>query len=136
MLQTRRGLRPIKSLTTTRDDNAIAEAIPAPEHIPWLETGDAANRAYLKARKDAFNSGSRRNKSLQAAAQAWNRNDVKAAKAFSRKGQHENELMREAHRQAAKCLYEDRNRDASQGKELYVDLHGKLSSTFISIQSY
>lgn len=64
------------------------------------------------------------------AAQAWNRNDARAAKALSLRGQAENEAMRKCHREAARQLYEERNKhllnagldDASE--ELYVDLHG------------
>ena len=58
------------------------------------------------------------------AAQAWNRSDSRAAKALSLRGQSENNLMREAHREAARILYEDRNKDSEGSKELYVDLHG------------
>lgn len=58
------------------------------------------------------------------AAQAWNRNDARAAKALSLRGQSENDLMRKAHREAAKELYEERNRSTSSGSEVYVDLHG------------
>jgi hypothetical protein len=35
--------------------------------------------------------------------------------------------MREAHREAARILYEDRNRGSDDAVELYVDLHGKLT---------
>ncbi|TKX23620.1 hypothetical protein C1H76_4132 [Elsinoe australis] len=124
MLQTRRGLRPVKSFTGSRETSAAAQAIPPPEHIPWLETGVEANRAYLKARAEAFKHGSLRNKFLQGAAQAWNRNDTRGAKVLSGKGQTENQLMKEAHREAARILYEERNKNQSSGKELYVDLHG------------
>jgi hypothetical protein len=44
--------------------------------------------------------------------------------------------MREAHREAARILYEDRNRDSDDAVELYVDLHGTLTpftSPFLSI---
>lgn len=58
------------------------------------------------------------------AAQAWNRNDARAAKALSLRGQSENELMRKAHREAARVLYEERNKDGSSPQEIYVDLHG------------
>jgi DNA-nicking Smr family endonuclease len=63
------------------------------------------------------------------AAQAWNRNDARAAKALSLRGQAENEAMRKAHREAAKALYEERNKHLStrpidDDDELYVDLHG------------
>jgi DNA-nicking Smr family endonuclease len=58
------------------------------------------------------------------AAQAWNRNDARAAKALSLRGQSENDLMRKAHREAARELYEERNKNSSQNCELYVDLHG------------
>lgn len=58
------------------------------------------------------------------AAQAWNRNDARAAKALSLRGQSENDLMRKAHREAARLLYEERNRDSSSTQEVYVDLHG------------
>lgn len=61
---------------------------------------------------------------MNSAAQAWNRNDVRAAKALSLRGQSENELMREAHREAAKHLFEQRNTSAAAGSETYVDLHG------------
>jgi hypothetical protein len=62
------------------------------------------------------------------AAQAWNRSDSRAAKALSLRGQSENNLMREAHREAARILYEERNKDTDSSIELYVDLHGKCSN--------
>ena len=58
------------------------------------------------------------------AAQAWNRNDARAAKALSLRGQSENDLMRKAHREAARLLYEQRNKDSSASSEVYIDLHG------------
>lgn len=62
----------------------------------------------------------------RSAAQAWNRNDSRAAKALSLRGQSENNLMREAHREAARILYEGRNKDKGpNAKQLFVDLHGK-----------
>lgn len=128
--------------------------IPAPENVPWLATGDAVNKLYLKARNEAFKHGGLRNKFLQrydylamkspvqgrplltstpySAAQAYNRHDSRAAKALSLRGQTENSLMREAHREAARILYEERNKDLgpnSQNKEIYVDLHGKPTLT-------
>ncbi|KAL2262810.1 hypothetical protein VTK26DRAFT_9392 [Humicola hyalothermophila] len=106
------------------ENSAAAQAIPAPKHIPWLETGERANKAYLKARQEAIKHGGLRNKFLQSAAQAWNRNDVRAAKALSLRGQSENDLMRKAHREAARLLYEERNKDRASCPELYVDLHG------------
>ncbi|KAK5019175.1 hypothetical protein LTR39_000544 [Cryomyces antarcticus] len=120
----RRGLKSSKSYTGSRENSAAAQAIPAPEHVPWLETGDNTNKAYLRARSEAFKHGGLRNKFLQSAAQAWNRNDSRGAKALSLRGQNENNLMREAHREAARCLYEERNKNAATSKELYVDLHG------------
>jgi hypothetical protein len=36
--------------------------------------------------------------------------------------------MREAHREAARILYEERNKDTDSSTELYVDLHGKFLS--------
>ncbi|KAG9782491.1 hypothetical protein KCU95_g10358, partial [Aureobasidium melanogenum] len=121
-IQSRRGLRPGKS-TGSRENSAAAMAIAAPEHIPWLETGDSANKAYLKARAEAFRHGGLRNKFLQSAATAWNRNDARGAKALSLRGHNENLAMKEAHREAARCLYEERNKGNGIG-ELYVDLHG------------
>ncbi|KAM0297371.1 hypothetical protein ACHAPM_009497 [Fusarium culmorum] len=106
------------------ENSPAAQAIPSPKHVPWLETGERANKAYLKARQEALKHGGLRNKFLQSAAQAWNRNDARAAKALSLRGQSENDLMRKAHREAARELYEERNKDNSQGLELYVDLHG------------
>lgn len=62
---------------------------------------------------------------VYSAAQAWNRNDARAAKALSLRGQSENDLMRKAHREAARELYEDRNKHVSAAHaEIYVDLHG------------
>ena len=65
------------------------------------------------------------------AAQAWNRNDARAAKALSLRGQSENDLMRKAHREAARALYDERNAHARAAAdppdpraEAYVDLHG------------
>lgn len=37
--------------------------------------------------------------------------------------------MRGAHREAARILYEERNKDAEDSQELYVDLHGMLFHT-------
>lgn len=53
--------------TTGRDgeNSPAALAIPSPKHIPWLETGEHANKAYLKARQDAIKHGGLRNKFLQ-----------------------------------------------------------------------
>ncbi|KAI1082886.1 hypothetical protein F5B20DRAFT_530746 [Whalleya microplaca] len=106
------------------ENSAAAQAIPMPKHIPWLETGDRANKGYLKARQEAIKHGGLRNKFLQSAAQAWNRNDARAAKALSLRGQSENDLMRKAHREAARELYEERNKYNASGAEIYVDLHG------------
>ena len=47
------------------ENSAAALAIPSPKHIPWLETGDRANKAYLKARQEAIKHGGLRNKFLQ-----------------------------------------------------------------------
>jgi hypothetical protein len=123
-VQLRKDLQ--KTRGFNRDNGAASLAIPAPEHIPWLATGDSANKAYLKARAEAIKHGGLRNKFLQSAAQAYNRNDSRAAKALSLRGQSENNLMREAHREAARILYEERNKDVgANARELYVDLHGK-----------
>ena len=131
-----------------RGRNATADTIPAPEHIQWMETGSEINAAYLKTRQEAFKHGALRNKFLQrysagktqvafnrtdeynySAAQAWNRNDCRAAKALSLRGQSENNLMKEAHREAARILYEGRNKDTGfSKKELFVDLHGMFHS--------
>ncbi|KAK7745277.1 hypothetical protein SLS53_002772 [Cytospora paraplurivora] len=106
------------------ENSAAAQAIPSPKHIPWLETGDSTNKAYLKARQEAIRHSALRNKFLQNAAQAWNRQDARQAKVFSLRGQSENDLMRKAHREAAEKLYEERNKNNSSSPEIYVDLHG------------
>ncbi|KAK0267102.1 hypothetical protein LTR91_014668 [Friedmanniomyces endolithicus] len=117
------------SASTTRENSAAAMAIPEPKNIPWLDTGSGANAAYMKARAEAFKHGGLRNKFLQSAAQAWNRNDARGAKALSLRGQNENGVMREKHREAARVLYEERNARLAAGggkgeREVYVDLHG------------
>ena len=47
------------------ENGPAAQAIPSPKHIPWLETGETCNRAYLKARQEAIKHGGLRNKFLQ-----------------------------------------------------------------------
>ena len=47
------------------ENSVAAQAIPPPQHVPWLETGEKANKAYLKARQDAIKHGGLRNKFLQ-----------------------------------------------------------------------
>lgn len=125
--QTRKGFQPKgRNFPGNRENSVAAQAIPPPEHIPWLETGDASNKTYLKHRAEAFKHGGLRNKYLQSAAQAYNRHDSRAAKALSLRGQAENNLMREAHRKAADILYEERNKQRGPNtQELYIDLHGK-----------
>ncbi|KAF1808963.1 hypothetical protein P152DRAFT_177593 [Eremomyces bilateralis CBS 781.70] len=119
-----------------KESSAAAMAIPPPEHIPWLETGDAVNKAYMKARTEAFKHGGLRNKFLQSASQAWARSDSRAAKALSLRGQNENNLMREAHKHAARILYEERNKNSrSSTREIYVDLHGLHPDEAISYLS-
>ncbi|KAF7181127.1 hypothetical protein CNMCM7691_000256 [Aspergillus felis] len=116
--------------TKSRENSAAAQSIPAPQNIPWLETGSRANQQYIKYRTEAIRHGTVRNKFLQSAAQAWNRNDARAAKALSLRGQAENEAMRKCHREAARQLYEERNKHHltagldESSEELYVDLHG------------
>lgn len=123
--QNRKNIKSPRNGLASKENSEAARNIPEPVHVPWLETGDGANKAYLKARQEAFKHGGLRNKFLQSAAQAWNRNDTRAAKALSLRGQSENNLMREAHREAARLLYEERNKDNGvNGGELYVDLHG------------
>ncbi|KAL8969361.1 MAG: hypothetical protein Q9183_002034, partial [Haloplaca sp. 2 TL-2023] len=120
----RKSIGKNKSFGATREANLAAASIPPPQHVPWLETGEKTNQAYMKARQEAFRHGAARNRFLQSAAQAWNRNDARAAKALSLRGQSENDLMRKAHREAAKLLYEERNKDSLASRETYIDLHG------------
>ncbi|KAL2397751.1 hypothetical protein ABEF93_004283 [Exophiala dermatitidis] len=114
--------------TYASSESAAARRIPEPQHIPWLETGARANQQYMKFRQEAIKHGSIRNKFLQSAAQAWNRNDARAAKALSLRGQAENDAMRKAHREAARALYDERNQHLSapmdENEEMYIDLHG------------
>lgn len=67
----RKLLKHFKSFVGTRENSAAAQAIPAPQHIPWLETGEKSNQAYLKARAEAFKHGSLRNKFLQRYVTSW-----------------------------------------------------------------
>ncbi|OAL70587.1 hypothetical protein A7D00_4915 [Trichophyton violaceum] len=118
---------------TTREISAEAQAIPSPKHIPWLETGVEWTQPYLKYRVDAITHGNVRNKFLQSAAQAWNRNDARAAKALSLRGQAENDAMRRCHREAARLLFEEgRKRIADNDDEFYVDLHGLVPTEAIA----
>lgn len=61
----RKGLTKRGSYTKSRENSPAANAIPAPQHVPWLDTGVKANQAYMKARQDAFKHGGLRNKFLQ-----------------------------------------------------------------------
>ncbi len=64
--QDRKLGRNVSSTSVRNGENsAAAQAIPNPRHIPWLETGDDANKAYLKARQEAIKHGGLRNKFLQ-----------------------------------------------------------------------
>ena len=54
-----------KARTLGGSENAVTQRIPAPQHIPWLETGAHANQQYLKFRQEAIKHGSIRNKFLQ-----------------------------------------------------------------------
>ena len=54
-----------KGAANSRENSAAAQAIRSPQHIPWLETGDRSNKAYLRARQDAIKHGGLRNKFLQ-----------------------------------------------------------------------
>lgn len=51
--------------TRNGENSAAALAIPSPKNIPWLETGERANKAYLKSRQEAIKHGGLRNKFLQ-----------------------------------------------------------------------
>jgi len=48
-----------------RENSAAAMSIPAPQNIPWLETGSRANQQYIKYRTEAIRHGTVRNKFLQ-----------------------------------------------------------------------
>lgn len=113
--------------------------IPPPQQIPWLDTGSALNRTYLKHRKEALNHGVLRAKYLQMANAAWQKGDAKAAKEHSRKANNENLAMVKAHKEASKAIYEERNKRSDQGVELFVDLHGTtplLSFFFLFLFSF
>ena len=120
----RKNLVKTKTHLGGQENSAAANAISPPETLPWLETGAKANHDYLRARQEAFKHGGLRNKFLQSAAQAWNRNDARAAKALSLRGQSENDLMRKFHREAAHLLYQQRNEGGTSSGDVYVDLHG------------
>lgn len=122
------------SPSSKRTSRVSASHIPAPQQIPWLETGASLNRSYLKHRKEAISHGVLRAKYLQLANSAWQRNDAKSAKEHSRKANNENMAMMKAHKEASKAIYEERNKETARagGAELFVDLHG-LSYIFFSI---
>ncbi len=61
----RKGLMKNRSFTSSMEYGSAAQAIPSPQHVPWLETGEKANQLYLKARQDAIKHGGLRNKFLQ-----------------------------------------------------------------------
>jgi hypothetical protein len=59
------SVKPGKETVKSRELSAAAQAIPAPQNIPWLETGSRANQQYIKYRTDAIRHGTVRNKFLQ-----------------------------------------------------------------------
>jgi hypothetical protein len=59
----RRG--PQKSRMSGSSINAAQSAIPPPQDLPWVATGDSINKAYVKARSEAFKHANLRNKLLQ-----------------------------------------------------------------------
>ncbi|KAL8687874.1 MAG: hypothetical protein Q9224_005028 [Gallowayella concinna] len=61
----RKGLGKNRTYVSSRETSAAAAAIPAPQHVPWLETGEKTNHAYLKARQEAFRHAAARNRFLQ-----------------------------------------------------------------------
>lgn len=61
----RQGLAKRGSYQNSRENSLAAQAIPAPQHVPWLETGEKTNQAYLRIRQEAFKHGGLRNKFLQ-----------------------------------------------------------------------
>jgi hypothetical protein len=58
------------------ENSAAAQAIPNPKHIPWLETGERANKSYLKARQEAIKHGGLRNKFLQRLVEAQSKREL------------------------------------------------------------
>lgn len=59
----RRG--PQKSRMSGSSINAAQSAILPPQDLPWVVTGDSVNKAYQKARAEAFKHANQRNKLLQ-----------------------------------------------------------------------
>lgn len=112
------------SPSSKRSSRVSAAHIPPPLQVPWMDTGSALNRSYLKHRKEALTHGMLRAKYLQQANAAWRRGDGKAAKEHSREANNENIAMMKAHKEASKAIYEERNKGAANGAELFVDLHG------------
>ena len=105
-----------------------ALAIPPPQDLPWVYgRRPPSTRPTSRLGTEAFKHGAS-TWLLQGAAQAYNRQDARAAKALEYpRGQTRSSHMREAHRRAAQILYDERNKDAANHRELYVDLHGMSS---------
>ena len=64
------------------ENNTASQAIPAPQHVPWLETGERVNKLYLKARAEAIKHGGLRNKFLQRHATPGNSKKIPLTKAI------------------------------------------------------
>jgi hypothetical protein len=60
-----RGKPQRSRISSNRELSSAALAITPPEHLPWVATGDSVNKAYVKARSEAFKHASQRNKLLQ-----------------------------------------------------------------------
>jgi hypothetical protein len=90
------------------ENSAAAQAISNPKHIPWLETGDKANKAYLKARQEAIKHGGLRNKFLQRFVTQPNRDRVDRPNADMKQCCSGLEPQRRASRQGAQSARAER----------------------------
>ncbi|XP_063901724.1 uncharacterized protein LOC135121335 [Zophobas morio] len=87
----------------------------------WVDTGTPVSELYNRYRRVAVEHARLRNKYFQEAVKAYQRNDVKAAKIFSEKGHHHDELMHALQEKACKEIFNTRN---PSGNPFVLDLHG------------
>ncbi|RUP49117.1 hypothetical protein BC936DRAFT_143257 [Jimgerdemannia flammicorona] len=120
------------STPTPRSRNSTPARILAhlqrPISVPWLTTGSALNRSYLRERAQAINLGTQRNRLFQRATAAYLRGDGAAARALSLEARRLNTLMRSTHAEASKRIFAARNSEGA-----FVDLHGLHVDEAVSV---
>ncbi|KAI9493169.1 hypothetical protein BDB00DRAFT_387692 [Zychaea mexicana] len=108
-----------KKMGLSMSESRLTQQLKKPVSIPWLITGSALNKEYLKQREQAINYGMLRNRFFSRATAFYLQGDGAKAKAYSNEAKYYNRLMQEMHTEASQRIFEQRNQH-----EAFIDLHG------------